>query len=239
MDIDMKWHIVVLVIAVVIIGAGLYLVAGIGASPNHNAVTTAKVRNGSTPATSIVPLTTIPVQTTVPVNVVHSFYYVIMPTTVPGMQNENYTISANYTIGISPQGGSVGSYTSGEARLSTNPGARNQTLGRLEAGQGNVVIMLDFSPFTIYTNGVPHEVFTETSDQKTSVQNLYIYSSNKGYNVTVRLNYTGMEMAGYSVNGSEGIFVCMRPQLTTIAGSYFVILTGFNVYTQSNVSRCV
>ncbi len=200
-------------------------------------VSTVALQNAST--TSAVPATISSVQTTVPVNVVHSFYYVIMPTTVPGMQNENYTISANYTIGISPQGGSIGSYTSGEERLSTNPITRNQTLGRLETGQGNVIIMLNFSPFVIYTNGVPHDVFAETSDQKTSVQNLYIYSSNMGYNVTVRLNYTEMRMAGYSFNGTEGIFVCMRPQLTTIAGSYFVILTGFNIYTQSNASRCV
>ncbi len=167
-----------------------------------------------------------------------SVYYIITPTALGNMLNQNYSVSSSYSILLySDSFPGSGSSSSGTLFFSNGQKSRNQTIAVLYAQPGNVTINLSLQPFVLRTGGYIHNVTAESSYQNTSKQNLQVYSHNSNYSITMQLNYTGARNLTYYFNGQNGVVICLRPSITSIAGSYFVVLTGFNVSTQGT-SQC-
>jgi hypothetical protein len=164
-------------------------------------------------------------------------YYIIMPTALGNMQNNNYNAYADYNISIlqdSFLGPITSDKSSGMLSFSNDPNGKNQSVAVLYAQPGNITINLNLQPISMYIGGYPQKITTENSSQETSKENLNVYSYNRNYSVYIQLNYTDAKNQSYYFNGQSGVVICLQPSLSAIAGSYFVVLTTFNVSTIGN-----
>ncbi|MDE1834044.1 MAG: hypothetical protein KGH64_01765 [Candidatus Micrarchaeota archaeon] len=229
--------VIVLIILAAIIFA-YFQVSGQQSTKSSNQTTTQKDNVSKAPSTLPQTSTAPTASTTIPTNAT-SVYYIMAPTTMPGMLNDNYSLSMNYTLSIhSDRFPWLSNITSGTLSYSPNPAQKTQTIAVMHTRPGNITILINFRPFSIYTNGHAHNVTPETATSQVSLQNIMANSSNRNYTETLMLKYTNAKNMSYYFNGTGGIVICLRPSVSAIAGAYFVALSAFNLYSLSNSYRC-